>query len=381
MSNESDRAELSVMFLWTQFGPYHVDRCEAVAAARQRWSIVGLELESDSREHYLWNATPARGFVKRTLAATRPDTAAGRLRRVAHVVQTGVSVGARHNFLCHYERIEVFVLAVILRLLGRRVYAMADSKFDDRARTPWREALKRLFFVPYHGALVSGRRARAYVAFLGMARRPVVEGYDTVSIERVRSLADVAPAPGGTPFAERRFVVISRFVAKKNLPLAIAAYDLYRRRVGAAARDLVVVGSGPLEAALKADVCQRKLNGVTFTGFLQADGVARQLGKALALILPSFEEQWGLVVNEALALGVPVLCADNVGACDTLVRNSINGHVFAADDADVLAAHMERLAGDEPHWRALATGALERASAGDVSHFVEGVEALIAAAP
>ncbi|MGH7005999.1 MAG: glycosyl transferase family 1, partial [Alphaproteobacteria bacterium] len=128
---------------------------------------------------------------------------------------------------------------------------MFDSKFDDKPRSAWRELFKKLFLLPYCGALVSGARARAYLQFLGYSSRWIAEGYDTVSIARVRALAGAEPAPRGVPFASRHFTVVARFLPKKNLGLAIKAYALYREKSASNPRDLVICGSGPLDAELK----------------------------------------------------------------------------------------------------------------------------------
>jgi glycosyltransferase involved in cell wall biosynthesis len=133
----------------------------------------------------------------------------------------------------------------------------------------------------------------------------------------------------------------------------------------------MICGSGPLESDLKERA--RGCDGIHFLGFLQEDGVARALASSLALILPSVEEQWGLVVNEALAMGVPVLVSDNAGARDVLVRTAVNGYVFEPDNAAGLAQLMLRLAADEIEWRRLSEGAVAAAPAGDVARFVEGV--------
>ena len=96
----------------------------------------------------------------------------------------------------------------------------------------------------------------------------VFEGYDTVSVARIRALAQAQPAPQGTPFALRHFTVIARQVPKKNLLLAIDAYARYRQAAGANARSLHLCGTGELQETLKADVARRKLAGVEFRGWL-----------------------------------------------------------------------------------------------------------------
>lgn len=378
--SDSAAARPSILFVWGQFGPYHQDRCKA-AGELPNHTVIGLEIANNSSHHYAWAPTEASGFTKITLFPGQTYEQAGRLNRLWSLLHQGVRAGARYNFLCHYDQPEIFIFAVILRLLRRRVFIMWESKFDDRPRSLWREILKWFFLRPYHGVLNSGIRSRAYLAFLGMANRPIATGYDSVSIERLRALAEAPAAPNGVPFGQREFLVIARLVAKKNLSLVVAAYDLYRRNNSGNARNLVFLGTGPLEAALKAEVSVRGLEGVNFAGFVQTDGVAHYLSHALALVLPSIEEQWGLVVNEALALGVPVLCSENVGARDDLVRDSENGYVFTEYNAAHLADLMELLASNEARWRAMAIASSKRADLGDTARFAEGVRALIAAAP
>jgi glycosyltransferase involved in cell wall biosynthesis len=287
----------------------------------------------------------------------------------------------RYAFLCNHDLPDTLAIAMILRLSGTRVFLMIDSKLDDKPRTLGREWLKRWPLLPYHGALVAGRRSGEYARFLGIRADRIAEGYDAVSIERVRAQAGGPPAPEGTPFRDRHFTVVARFVPKKNLFVLIDAYGRYCELAGTTARALRLCGSGELEEALRAEVARRGLGGLEFTGWLGADAVAHTLASSLALILPSIEEQWGLVINEALALGVPVLCSDNVGARDTLVRTAVNGYVFEPDNAEGLAQLMARLSTDQSEWERLACAAREFARHGDTAPFVAGVDRLIAAVP
>jgi glycosyltransferase involved in cell wall biosynthesis len=79
-------------------------------------------------------------------------------------------------------------------------------------------------------------------------------------------------------------------------------------------RRLLLVGNGPLEGALRDRAAELGLgDAVVFCGFLQSTEVANLLSRALALVLVSVEEQWGLVVNEAVALGLPVIVSEYVG--------------------------------------------------------------------
>lgn len=98
---------------------------------------------------------------------------------------------------------------------------------------------------------------------------------------------------------------------------------------------------------------------------------------ALCLILPSTEEQYGLVVIEALALGLPVLVSANAGAVDDLVDNGVNGWIVDPHRPQALIAAMSLLDRDRATWEQAARAAAATAERGDVRHFVSGVAALL----
>jgi glycosyltransferase involved in cell wall biosynthesis len=363
----------TLLFQWTSHGPYHLDRLEAVHGSRiTDLDIVGAAITSSTETHP-WDGVSSAQVKISHLFADRKYQETTAWQRLVRRLSDLRNYKIKYAFLCNHDNVDTLAIAVVLRLLGAKVYLMLDSKFDDKKRWLWRELLKSFFLLPYHGALVSGRRCRDYVEFLGMRSDRLFEGYDTVSVARIRALAEAQPAPEGTPFALRHFTVVARYVRKKNLSLAIDAYARYRQAAGVDARALHLCGTGKLEESLRADVARRDLAGVEFRGWLGAEAVAKALGTSLALILPSVEEQWGLVVNEALAMGVPILCSDNVGARDSLVRTGVNGYVFESDNAEGLAHLMTRMATDEHEWRRMAVAAGESSYKGDVSQFVSAV--------
>jgi L-malate glycosyltransferase len=365
-----------ILFQWTSHGPYHLDRLEALHAARiTELEIVGASTTASTESH-AWDRVSSEQVTLYDLL-DRPFQKTSTWQRLLSRLSELRKYKIKHAFLCNHDLMDTLVIAVVLRLRGAKVYLMMDSKFDDKKRWLWRESLKRIYLLPYHGALVSGRRSREYAEFLGMRPDRLFEGYDTVSVARIRTLAKALPAPQGTPFALRHFTVVARLVPKKNLLLAIDAYARYRQAAGADARALHICGLGELESTLRADVAARELEGIEFRGWLGAEAVAQALSTSLALILPSTEEQWGLVVNEALAMGVPILCSDNVGARDSLVRTAVNGYVFESDNGEGLAHLMTRMAADEHEWRRMAEAACEFSSRGDTCQFVSAVAKLL----
>lgn len=118
-------------------------------------------------------------------------------------------------------------------------------------------------------------------------------------------------------------------------------------------------------------------NHVVFRGWLQDNAISQTLGQSLALLLPSIEEQFGNVVIEAQAMGLPVILSDNCGARDRLVRSGMNGFVIEPGNPQGMAYFMTQLSEDESLWRRMCDEANKSAPLGDVQRFVEGVEALI----
>lgn len=106
--------------------------------------------------------------------------------------------------------------------------------------------------------------------------------------------------------------------------------------------ELLIVGTGPLESELAA---QAKTRGVTayFAGFHQGEALANYYFAVDGLILSSSDDPWGLVVNEAMDAGLPVVISDACGAAVDLVHPGINGFVFKSGDATALSSAIKAL--------------------------------------
>lgn len=362
-----------VAILFSHFAPYHIDRIEAAAGRLEgRARVLGVETAGKSHE-YDWE--PARGFEAAehvTLFPGRIYEDIGRLERL-----TAYAERLRETDLVlvgvPYSEPDIVALAWRRRARGRRIVAMTDSKFDDKPRNLLREQVKARLLAGFSAAMVAGVRQREYLHFLGFADKPLVPGYDTLSLERVRGLAE----PANIEWARRPFVYVGRFVAKKNLPALIEGYARYVAQAGDGARHLVLVGEGPERDPIRALVAKLGLaDRVEFAGHQDSRGVARELERALALCLVSTEEQWGLVVNEAVALGIPAIVSTPVGARDALVRDGATGRVVDPHSPESIAAAMCFIASDERKWRAMSAAAAERAWLADAERFADGVEAL-----
>ena len=369
--------------MWEHFSAYHIDRLEACAAGFSgSRRIVGVEVASHSHM-YAWKPLPgANGWERHTLFPGAVAEDVPWQRKLVRSLATVRACGARDVFLCNHDHPEILALLPLLRLQGTRVYVMLDAKFDDSPRRIAKEAVKPAVLRRFNGGLLAGKRSLEYLHFLGARPGWARMGYDTVSVERVRQSAGESLAPDGISHAERDFVAVARFVPKKELGTAIRAFARFCHLCPDSTRRLVLCGSGPLEDELRGLAAALNVgHRVLFPGFLGPEETAHTLARSLALVLPSQGEQWGLVVNEAVALGIPVLCSDNAGARDTLVRTGVNGFIFEPGNDEGLAQLMRLLGDNEGMWRKMSLACHRFAPLADTREFVRSVGELIGIDP
>jgi glycosyltransferase involved in cell wall biosynthesis len=362
-----------IAFVWDNFGPYTVDAVEAVAAANGGpSSVIGIELFAASST-YEWGRWQGQGYTHVTLLPGDRRGRVGTINLARRIVSTIRAHGAHTVFLCHYAERHILLAAMILRLLGKRVFVLSDSKFDDYPRYLRREIGKSLYMAPYQGGIAASPRCADYMRFLGVDPAHVRLGYYGIDLDRIRGACDLPPAPGGYPFRERYFLSIARLVPKKNHAMMLNAYALYAGRASSPRR-LVLCGSGPLEGAIREQAAALGIaDKVDILGNVPPARIPGHVGRALALLLPSIEEQFGIVVVEAQAMGLPVILSDNCGSRDRQVQGGINGFVVEPDNFEGMASYMQWLDEDEALWTRMANAAYGASERGSVRHFVAAV--------
>jgi hypothetical protein len=362
-------------FVWAQFAPYHLDRLDALA--RAGFAVTGLAIAGASHR-YPWPPAPAaQTWEHRTLLPDRPYEAASEAARTSALLRALSAARPDLVFLCNWPRPHVLAAALWARRADVPAVVMCDSwaaRPDPESRP--RRLAKRALLAPYRGGLAAAGRAAAYLAGLGVPAAATATGYDRIAVDRVRALAaghSVAATPvvsGAAP----GFVVVARLAPEKNVAGALRAYARYRdlcARGGDPPVPLTILGDGPLRGRLTAQAAG--LPGVRFAGFVGPGAVAATLARAHALVLPSWREPWGLAVNEAVALGVPVLASTEVGAAETLLLDGVSGHLLPPGAPDAWARAMHRLTADPALRARLAAGSAALAPQADVGGFVDGV--------
>jgi glycosyltransferase involved in cell wall biosynthesis len=196
---------------------------------------------------------------------------------------------------------------------------------------------------------------------------------------------EVAPPsdPAWPGSASVRFLFAGRAAPEKGIGVLVDAWRAAELHPPAAA--LVLAGVEPsLSAIAPAGPRRQGDAGIVGLGTLSATAMRDVYAACDALVLPSvatrtFREPWGLVVNEAMNRGLPVIASDAVGAAaGGLVRDGVNGLVIAAGDRDALAHALVRLAGDGELRARLGKQAAEDVRAYSYDAWAEGFSQALA---
>jgi 1,2-diacylglycerol 3-alpha-glucosyltransferase len=252
-------------------------------------------------------------------------------------------------------------LALTSWAVARRipVIAMSETNPWDFDRTWKTEFPKRRIAEYFTAGLCTNDGQAAYLHDLGLPEAGIFRGYNIVDNDyfaRTAEMMGQGPMPDGDdgPLPEaargRYFLASNRFIPKKNLALMLTAYARFRQGRSDEPADwpLVLLGDGDLREPLER---QRASLGLTahvhMPGFRQYHELPAYYGTAGCFVHASTTEQWGLVVNEAMAAGLPVIVSDRCGCASVLVRDGMNGFTFPPTDADALVRAMMEIAAND----------------------------------
>ena len=222
-----------------------------------------------------------------------------------------------------------------------------------------------------------GTRAGEYAVGLGAPAAGVFYAINSVDNDEYDAAAVNLAVSRGIDHGQDSDVLtllfVGQLIRRKGLDLLIDA--LLEARLTRPVR-LLVAGSGQEESALR--LRSASLD-VSWLGHLPAEGVRAAMVAADCVVLPSRTEVWGLVVNEAMALGTPVLASDACGATADLVHDGRTGFVFTSGDIPSLSNALRKVALASPA-QLRAIGENARIRVRRVANFDVMVDAFIEAA-
>jgi glycosyltransferase involved in cell wall biosynthesis len=177
----------------------------------------------------------------------------------------------------------------------------------------------------------------AYI-FISESQRRLMAGMD-FDPDRTFVKHNLVPYDGPTAQApERQVTYVGRLDAAKGAPLLMKGWDAYRATAGDNALRLVIAGGGPMLDEVTAWAADRP--SVELRGLMSKPDVFKLISESRAVLLPSeWEETFGLVVVEAMAVGVPPLATAH-GSFPDLISDGVDGALFTPGSPDAMAELM-----------------------------------------
>jgi glycosyltransferase involved in cell wall biosynthesis len=367
-------------------------------AARPELDVTALFLSDFSVREYRdagfgvsvhWDVPLLEGYAHEFLPGLGRHDRVGFWRPLAGGLWRTLTRGRFDALWVHgYAQQSVLRAVALARARGMTILLRGDSHLTDAKRGPVKTWLKRRamprFFRLIDGFLAIGGLNRQYYLHYGAPDERIFPMPYAVDNEFFRR--QVAEA------ARRRESLRGELGLETGRPVILYASKLMPRkrpgdlldayaRLSVDGREphayLVFVGDGEERSRLEHRARQLAWSSVRFAGFRNQTELPRYYDLADVFVLPSAHEPWGLVVNEVMNAGKPVVVSDGVGAAPDLVQDGENGFVVPVGHVGVLADRLARLTGDPDLARRMGRESLRRISSWDFEADAVGLTACL----
>ena len=238
------------------------------------------------------------------------------------------------------------LVGIAYRLLQRVPLVVCyERTFHTERNAQWyRVAYRRLALKLVDSVCCDGRLCADYARWLGMPASRITTGHMAADTDGLRERVDAVD--GEERQMLRRaidakglvFLYVGQLIVRKGVAELLAGWARLER----AAPDsgsLVIIGDGAARDELRGTAESLGMRNVRFVGRVDYDRIAPYYAAADVFVMPTLEDNWSLVVPEAMACGLPVLCSKYNGCWPELVHTGGNGRVFdPLDSADVFRA-------------------------------------------
>lgn len=256
-----------------------------------------------------------------------------------------------------YNSLTNIVGMLIAKLLGSKVLMRGDTRLSrrdiDGNNGNLKVIFKRLLFQVFDGAVSIGELNRRYYSYLGVPDDRIFFAPFCVSTDEFSNSVNTGERSDagkrfrtsrGIPLGALVVLFAGKLIRQKRPCDLLNAFLIVRHAFPDAI--LAFAGSGPEEESLVQYSVVRGINAM-FLGFINQRELPALYASADVFVLPSEGEAWGLVVNEAMAAGLPVIVSDDVGAAADLVAEKDTGVVYPVGDVAQLATALVGLLSSE----------------------------------
>ena len=244
-----------------------------------------------------------------------------------------------------------YLMAMLFaRLFGTAVLMRCDTHLLLR-RSPIKRALRKpLLKILYNricsGCLPIGTRNQHFYESFGVSKQRLTTVPFAVDndffMSTVQQFSNKAEIREQLCLSEKPVILFASKLTPRKRPmdLLVAFHELQNLGIDAA---LAFVGDGELRSQLQEYVALHALKDVHFFGFQNQSELPKFYASADVFVLPSENEPWGLILNEAMCAGLPIIASKEIGAVPDLIREGRNGFLFDGGDINQLVEHLSNM--------------------------------------
>lgn len=245
--------------------------------------------------------------------------------------------------LTGYYDIASWIVLLYCKIKGIKTILSNESTASDHRRKGIKEWIKSVIVRQFDGFFNFGTQSAQYMLQLGATPEQLLVSKNCVDNTTLKDayqsslpLREVIQKQLG--LAEHNFIFVGRLIAFKNLNRFIQAFQIAQQQVANSNQwGIIILGDGEEKEGLLQYTQEVSCRNVNFLPGVVWNRVPEYLALSDVLVLPSYSEPWGLVVNEAMACGLPVLVSNQCGCAIDLVQDGKNGFTFDPYDLTALS--------------------------------------------
>jgi len=244
--------------------------------------------------------------------------------------------------ICGYHYLIAIEALFYAKLMNIPITLWAGSHLlSGFVKNPLTEFYKRIVIPKFDSYITYGTAAKEQIIYYGANPEKIVVGCNTVDVEwfmnesnrigknKVREMKREYPS--------KNILYVGNFIPRKGVLNLIKVFcRLKMNNVG-----LILVGDGIEKSLYLEYIRKHQIKNVFFEGFVHKEDIVKYYRLTDVFVLPSINEEWGLVVNEAMACGLPVISSNRAGVTRDLVEDSINGYSFNPNNIDELTKKLK----------------------------------------
>lgn len=242
--------------------------------------------------------------------------------------------------LTGYYDLASWVILFYCKMKGIKTILSNESTNGDHSRNNIKEFIKSMIIKQYDGFFNFGALSKNYLLSLGGKPEQMLVNRNCVDNLVIRNIYEKSiihriSHQERLGLSAKNFIFVGRLIDYKNLFRFLEAFSVAQK---SANQDwgIIILGDGDMKNNLQNFVFEKKIQKVSFQKGVSWQRVPEYLALSDVLVLPSYSEPWGLVVNEAMACGLPVLVSEKCGCAVDLVQNEKNGFTFSPENLEEL---------------------------------------------